>query len=122
MEHFFVDEDFFDSIEDFMHDRQLENKEEIEELKDDWEQKIEYTQLEKIITANDNLIDEIAEHLYDANVERFPESDKTFDKLKEALKKSIDTEKLNKMMPELWYPKFPHEYGKITKQDLLDAL
>lgn len=49
MEHFFVDEDFFDSIEDFMHDRGLENKEEIEELKDDWEEKIGFAQLENVI-------------------------------------------------------------------------
>jgi len=121
MEHFFVDEDFFDSIEDFMHDRQLENTEEVKELKDDWEEKIEFAELEKVIEIDDSLIEDIFEWLMDRNEERFPEHSETTEaKIKNALKESINIKKMKKLMPELWYPN--QEHGKITKQDLLDAL
>jgi cobyric acid synthase len=118
---FFIDEEIFHDIEDFLHDRQLENKEEIDALPDNWEQKIEYTQLEKIFEIDDNFIDDICEWLCEKNEERIPEFfDTTEAKIKKALRESIDIKKLKELMPELWYPN--DEEGKLTKKDLLDAL
>ena len=51
--------------------------------------------------------------------DRFPEnSDNIFDKIKEGIIASVDLEKLNKMIPSLYYPNC--DYRIITKQDLLD--
>ncbi|OHB99886.1 MAG: hypothetical protein A2Z57_11220 [Planctomycetes bacterium RIFCSPHIGHO2_12_39_6] len=122
MEHFFVDENYYDNIEDYIHDMGDGGDEEwVKSLSDTWEQKIEFAQLEKLITVNDNLIDEISEFLIDANTERFPEDpDRICGKLNTALKESIDIDKLHLLMPEMWYPN--DKFGKLTKQDLLDAL
>lgn len=118
---FFIDEEIFHDMEDFLHDRQLENKEEIDALPDNWEQKIELTSLEKIITIEESFIDDLLEFLIDRNEERFPEDDtRTEERIKDALKKSINIKKLNKLMPELWYPN--DEEQTLTKKDLLDAL
>lgn len=125
MNPFFVDENYYYSIEDYMHDVELEEKEQVDTLADNWEQEIELAELEKIITIDESSVDDMIEHLVeyliDRNVERFPEdSDTTEEKIKKAVKASIDIKKLNELMPELWYPN--DKTDKLTKQDLLDNL
>lgn len=122
MEHFFVDENFYHAIEDYIHDMSDGNNEEwVKSLSDNWEQGIEFSQEEKVITVDDNLIDDITEWLIDSNIERLPEDpDRICDKIKKALKESIDIKKFNDLMPEMWYPN--DDSGKLTKKDLLDAL
>ena len=63
------------------------------------------------------------ESLANGNEDRFPEEDygeKLYNQIKTALKAGIDIEKINALMPELYYPS--GEFGVLTKQDLLDAV
>lgn len=58
--------------------------------------------------------------LADANEDRLSEDDDEQVKVIKALKEAIDFEKLNSLLPKLYYPNCT--YDIITKQDLLDSL
>jgi hypothetical protein len=119
MEPFFIEENFYSKVEDYLIDHELE-KDDVDKLPDDWEIKVNDAELQPIfVLKEDWVIDQIVENT-DHFEERFPEdSDKIFEDIKKAIKQSLDINKLNELLPKLWYPN-----GKevsLTKQDLLDA-
>lgn len=122
MENFFIDDSFYREVEDYLIDTEME-EEQVKSLPDDWQRKVQLANLEKMIKVNDNFIVDIMVLLCDANEDRFPEEDfngKLYGQIKQALKESIDLNKLNSLMPELYYTS--KETAILTKQDLLDAI
>lgn len=119
MEPFFIDENYYMEVEDYLIDHELE-REDVEKLPDDFQVKINEAELQPIfVLKEDWLIDAILDHT-DSFDERFPEdSDKVFEDIKKAIRQSIDVNKLNQLLPKLWYPNGKHSV--LTKQDLLDA-
>jgi chemotaxis methyl-accepting protein methylase len=65
-------------------------------------------------------VDFLAESLYDANEERYSEDAPQDLDVKKALNECIDFEKLNSMIPKLWYPN--GKFQLITKADLLEFI
>lgn len=115
MENFFINENFHCDLESLINDLDIY---EVEELGDDWEIQAEESNIEKIFTLNEDfVVSTIVEHT-DKWEDRFPEeSDDLFKRIKNAIKQSIDIEKMNSLLPELYYPN--GKRFKITKKDLL---
>lgn len=119
MEPFYVEDKFYSEIEDYLIDVELE-KEDIEKLPDDYKVDVLVGSLEKIfVLKKDRVVDAIVD-MTDTWEERFPEdSHDVFEKIKKAISESIDIDKMNSLLPSLYYP--TGEDGVITKQDLLAA-
>lgn len=121
MENFFIDENFYEDLADYIEKTFGDDKEAIEDLDDNFEEDcregVEQSIFPISITT-EWIIDTIVE-IYDR---RFPEeSDELYSKIKKLLEANIivNTEAIEKALPKLFYP-----YGKrftITKQDLLDS-
>lgn len=96
-------------------------QDDVEALPDDFEQETELSTLEPVFKNIEIewLKDTLCEcMLYDFE-ERLPEDTEAIEKeIKAAIEASIDLDKLNSMLPKLYYPNGTK--GKITKQDLLD--
>ncbi len=121
---FFIDDKCYMDTEDFIQDRFAGDEEEIKELSDDWYEDIQYGQLEPLFDPDKNFIDEIVSRCYELFEDRFPEDDphqSVHNKLLAAITNGIDLDKIKNELPKLWYPD-ENSFGKITKQDLLDAI
>lgn len=121
MENFFIEDRFYHDLTSFMEDLELIEIEDIDELSEDWEAQAQDTKLEKMFSmSKDFAIDAIIQQT-DKWEERFPEdSDILFNQIKNAINQSIDIEKLNSLLPELYYPN--GKMFKITKKDLLEYI
>jgi len=113
MDNFFYSDDFYSDLGELMDALDLE-EEDIPLLPDDYSLDCQESKKEKLVTLSNSWISERIDE------ERFPEDgDWVFDKVDKALSQ-IDYEKVNSMMPELYYEsrvKF-----RITKQDLLNYI
>lgn len=115
MENFFIEDEFFSTLDDLIDYIGLD----VEELDDNWTTKVKLSELEPMFQFNEKFIVDAIINNTDLFEDRFPEnSDNIFDKIKEGIIASVDLEKLNKMIPSLYYPNC--DYRIITKQDLLD--
>lgn len=118
MENFFVDENYYSDLDDFLIDHEIYDKEGVQLLDDNWQQKIELSKLEKIFVIDKKWI---VEQIYNCNEDRFPENPEIIDnKISEAISSSVDFTKLNSLLPELYYPS--GEFEVLTKKHLLDYL
>jgi len=115
MENFFIEDEFFSTLDDLIDYIGLD----VEELDDNWTTKVKLSELEPMFQFNEKFIVDAIINNTDLFEDRFPEdSDNAFKKIEEAIIGSVDLEKLNKMIPSLYYPNC--DYRIITKQDLLD--
>jgi len=114
MEHFFLDDRFMSSIEDLIEHLEID-EESANELPENWEEKVELSELEPIFKID---ADTLCQLLADANEDRLTEEFGEESKVLNALKESIDFEKLNSLLPKLYYPS--GKFEKITKSDILD--
>ncbi len=120
MENFFVDENFYSELSDFAEYLELD-EEDIRLLPDDYSETAEEATLEPVFIADERFFDDMVEAIADWNIERFPDDDnRTYEKLKIALKESFDIDKLNSLMPKLYYPNGTR--FKITKANLLQTI
>jgi DNA replication initiation complex subunit (GINS family) len=122
MENFFIDEDFYTDIEDYLAYLEFE-QENVEALPDNFEQETELSTLEPVCEIDaDWLFETIIEQIIDNHEDRISADDgaleKVEEKIKVALQASINIDKINEWMPKYYYPNGTK--GKITKQDLLD--
>lgn len=112
MENFFWNAEFYRDIEELID--KISDEEDLSDLEDDWSIECREGELQKVITLSpDWMMERISE-------ERFEEDGDTYEKVYDMLEKNIDFEKIDTLMPELWYEtriKFI-----ITKQDLLECL
>ena len=123
MENFFYHDIFHHDMSTLIEDLELadddDDVESIKKLPDDYFIIVQGTTLEKIFTMKEDFVVNAIVEQTDTWEERFPEdSDDLFEKIKNAIKQSIDINKMNELLPELHYAN--GKKIKITKQDLLD--
>lgn len=116
MENFFYNDNFYSDMESFIHEN-FEDESEIAELDDDKLFLCKGSKLEPILKLS---AEWIAERIDD---DRFSEnnSDGEIQEISEILEKNIDYEKINSLMPKLYYENYKDKFT-ITKQDLLDQI
>lgn len=119
-ENFFIDDKFYNEIVDYIEDNDYDN-EEIEKLTDDWKVVIRLSNYEPIFQFTmDWLVERIIRET-DYFEDRFPEDSDVVDtQIENAIRQSVDLEKLNSLLPKLYYPS--DKTGVLTKQDLLESL
>lgn len=121
MENFFIDENFCSDLDDLIRIYDLEDDNAIPELDEDWSVEVEESELQKIFTLKKEFVVSAIIEKTDTWEERFPEdSDRLFEEIKKAIEQSIDIEKMNSLLPELYYPN--GKKFKITKKDLLEYI
>jgi len=118
MENFYIDTEFYSDIESYLSNNGIEDDDVIN-LEDDWSIKVQLSELKPMFQYKvDQITDDIL-RATDRWEENFPEdSDTVFKELEFAIKQSIDLEKLNSLIPKLYYPS--GIFDELTKKDLLD--
>ena len=116
MENFFANENFYKTIEELVEDMFNDDHETINNLPDDYNIKVEMSNLEPIFNINAQYLVNI---LCDNNEERLGDLD-DFSSILEAFNKSVDFDMLKVSLPKYNYPN--NIFKIITKQDLLDSL
>lgn len=119
-ENFFIDDKFYNETLDYIEDNDYDN-EEIEKLTDDWKVVIRLSNYEPIFQFTmDWLVERIIRET-DYFEDRFPEDSEVVDtQIENAIRQSVDLDKLNSLLPKLYYPS--DKTGVLTKQDLLESL
>ncbi len=118
MENFFYEEHFCSDLSDLMDVFDID-EDNLKELEEDWIVKIEEASLEKIFVLKKEFVTDAIVRETDTWEERFPEeSDHIFDKIKKAISESIDIEKMNELLPSLYYSN--GNKSVITKHDLVE--
>jgi hypothetical protein len=113
MENFFTGETFCTDLESLMYLLDID-EDKINSLPDDWTYKVEEADLEPMYKLD---ADSISDLLCSAHNDRYDEDGTQYDKVTKALQETVDFEKLNSMIPKLWYPN--SKFITITKQDLI---
>lgn len=119
MENFFIDDKFYTDLSDLMDEIDIE-EENINELPDDWSEKIQLSKLEKMFVLKKSFVVDAINQQTDRWEDRYPEdaNDKLLDEIEKAIESGIDIDKINSLIPELYYP--TNEFITITKQDLIN--
>lgn len=108
MENFFIDDQFFSDLCEYMESRELEE----DNIPDDWSEVAIEGDLQPMLIFNiDWIFDRIDE-------ERDDENNNSSEKLIGLFKKHIDFDAINNEMPKLYYP--TRKKFDITKRVLLD--
>lgn len=116
---FFIEDKFYSDIEDYLSDNDLQ-REDIEKLPDDYKLVVMGTREEPVLTLTLQWMSDAVTDKAESYDDRFPEdSEDVFQRISNAVRQSVDIDKLNTLMPRLWYP--DDSEFEITKQDLLDA-
>lgn len=120
MEHFFIEDRFYNDLGDYLDECDID-EENVNGLEETWSVEVEGSNLEKIFTLTDDYVADCVIEGTDRWEDRFPEDpEKTFEKIKKALKAGLDIKKINESLPSLYYPN-----GKkytISKSDIIDWL
>lgn len=121
MENFFVDDQFYGDVEDFVEAAEWD-EEIVRALPDDWKQEVMLTRQEKVFSTDlEYIASEMAELLCDRNDDRMPEDPwQVIEKVKAAIRGAIDIDKLRELMPSLYYP--ADEKATLTKADIIACL
>ena len=114
MEHFFYDDTFCSDLEDLANVFDID-EDNVNELKDDWQVRVEMSDLEPIFNIDAY---NLCQLLADANEDRLSEDIDEKAKVTKALKETIDFEKLKEALPKLYYPN--NKFKTITKADLVE--
>lgn len=116
MENFFYNNDYYTDLEDFI-EKVFDDEDEIAELDDDKLFLCKGSKLEPILKLS---AEWIAERIDD---ERFSENnnENEVEKIMKVLSVNIDFDKINALLPELYYENYKDKFT-ITKQDLLDKI
>lgn len=114
MEHFFYEDTFCSDLQDLANLFDV-NEDNVNELKDDWQVRVEMSDLEPIFNID---ADNLCQLLADANEDRLTEDFDEEAKVTKALKENIDFEKLKEALPKLYYPN--NKFETITKADFVE--
>lgn len=122
MENFFIEENFFMDLDSLISHLDLDDNGAVEALEEDWTIEIELSELEPIFQLDEKYVVEAIMLNTDSFEERWPEDDDgdTAENIKKAIKASVDLDKLNSLLPKLYYP--TGKFEEITKQDLLEYI
>jgi hypothetical protein len=116
MQNFFYEDTFCSDLEDLAELFDID-EDNVNDLKDDWQQRVELSELEPIFKID---ADNLCQLLADANEDRLSEDFNEEAKIIKALKESIDFDKLNGLLPKLYYPS--NKFEIVTKADFVDFL
>ncbi len=120
MENFFYEDRFCSELSDLMDVFDI-TEENIKDLDENWSVSVMASKLEKIFQFEQKFVVDAIVQQTDTWEERFPEeSDSTFEAIEKAIKAGIDIDKINSLLPSIWYPT-DGEFI-ITKQDLIDYI
>lgn len=119
MENFFIEDKFYNDIESLLIDFEID-EDNIAELPDDWSQEVILGTLEPVFDLNQESFERMLYGWF--GDDRMPEDwdEKLENKITEAIRQSVDFEKLSNLLPKFYYG-----YGEkaiITKQDLLEYI
>ena len=112
MENFFYSDKFYSDLGELMDDLDLYEDEDVSKLPDDYSLDCKYSELEPIVTLSADWIGERIDE------ERFTEDGDEIEKIEKILSANIDFEKVNSLMPKLYYESI--EKFKITKADMVE--
>jgi len=118
MENFIYNEDVFCSdIGDLLSHLEIDEEDVPNSLDDDWTADIAITKIEPLYMLDANKLDEILASVFD---ERFPDDWSVgFEKqILNAIKESVDFDKLKSLLPQMCYPS--GEIETVTKKDLIE--
>jgi hypothetical protein len=116
MQNFFYEDTFCSDLADLAELFDID-EDNVNDLKDDWQQRVELSELEPIFKID---ADNLCQLLADANEDRLSEDFNEEAKIIKALKESIDFDKLNGLLPKLYYPS--NKFEIVTKADFVDFL
>lgn len=108
MENFFVDEDFYLDLQEYCDYNEVD----IDEISMHAPMKVELSELEPAIQFD---LDMLMELLDDDRC-----SEDTYDDILKVLKDNIDLEKINSLVPKLYYPN--NKFHTFTREDFMDVL
>ena len=114
MENFFYDDTFCSNLDDLANVFYID-EDNVNELKDDWQVRVEMFDLEPIFNID---ADNLCQLLADANEDRLSEDFDEESMVLMALKETIDFEKLKELLPKHYYPN--GNFETITKADLVE--
>lgn len=124
MENFFINDNYCNDLEDLIRHLDLEDDGSVEALPEDWQQSVEIAKLEPIFQIDEKFLVDTITSAVDKWEDRFPDPDFDdawiFREIKKAITQSIDVNKLNSLLPKLYYPS--NEFETIYKQDLLEYI
>jgi len=112
---YYYNENYYSEISDISEDL-FETEEEIHELPDDYRLEVFTTILKPIVVFDPRMI---LDKCVDEDMFSEENADREDLKIHEALKECIDFEKLNSMIPKLYYP---DKKIFLTKKDFVDEL
>jgi hypothetical protein len=114
MTDFFIDDNFYNELIDFIEYEGLD-LEEVQDFEDDWFIEANDSREEKVINFSAQWITERIDE------GRFPEDDEDyFDRVYKIFENNIDFDKINALLPTVIFPS--RKTFKITKVDLIEAL
>jgi len=115
-ETYYYNDNFYFDFESLSEDL-FETEEDIRALPDDYEIKVNLCDLKPIVVFTAELIKErtVDEECYSEN-----HGDIESQTISDALNKCIDFEKLNSLIPKLWFPS--KKFKVFTKQDFINSL
>lgn len=113
MENFFIDDNFCSDLEDLANTLEID-EDNVNDLEDDWKMKVELTDLEPIFKID---AESLCQLLADSNEDRLSEDYTEEKTILQALKESIDFDKLTEMLPKLYY--MNGKFETVTKSDLV---
>ena len=117
MENFFCGDRFCSDLSDLMDVFDIDD-EKLNELENGWSAEIEEGSLQKIFVLKKDFIKDVIIEQTERWDDRFPEEpDSVFDDIEEAINQSIDIDKLNELLPSLYYPNGKTQV--VTKSDLI---
>jgi hypothetical protein len=114
MENFHVEDKFYIELEDLFHDLDYDEE---NHPSDDWTLKVELSDLEPIFNID---AEKLCQMLADCNEERLTEHEDEEQKVLNAIKESVDFDKLRALLPKYYYPN--GEFKTLTKQDFLNTI
>ena len=114
MEYFFYEDTFCSDLEDLANVFDID-EDNVNEIKDDWEVRVELSDLEPIFNVD---ADSLCQLLADANEDRLSEDFDEEARVLKALKETIDFDKLKEALPKLYYPN--NKFETITKADFVE--
>lgn len=114
MENFIVEDKFYRDLEELFHDLDYDEE---NPPSNDWTLKVELSDLEPIFNIN---AENLCQMLADCNEDRLTDYEGEEQKVLNALKESIDFEKLKSLLPKYYYPN--GKFVTLTKQDFLETI
>ena len=114
MEYFFYEDTFCSDLEGLANIFDID-EDNVNELKEDWQVRVELSDLEPIFNIDAEILCQL---LADANEDRLSEDFDEEAKVLKALKETIDFQKLKNALPKLYYPN--NKFETITKADLVE--